>query len=66
MVGHEERQRLIQAYAEEPIRASAVIAKCAVCLALIAGIVAIGAFSPEDAMQAQGGARFVQVQPGAR
>ncbi len=43
MVGHEERARLMKAHAEEPICVAAIVAKCSVCLALIAGIAALGA-----------------------
>ena len=55
MVGHQEKQRLIQAYADEPLCATVVIAKSSVWLVLIAGLAAFGiAGNPEDGtVQAQ-------------
>lgn len=60
MVGHEERQRLIQAHAAEQISVKSVMAICSACLMLLAGIAAMGSFSSGDAANA----RLVQVQQG--
>ena len=66
MVGHEERQRLMQAHAAEQVPVKSVIAICSAWLVLLAAIAFIGSFSSGEATQAQGGARLVQVQQGAR
>ena len=66
MVGHEERQRLIQAHAAEQVSVKSVIAISSACLMLLAGIAAMGAFSGETMQAQSGGARLVQGQQGAR
>jgi hypothetical protein len=48
MIGARERKRIMQQYANEPISATAVLLKCAVCLLIIAAIAALGTSLPEQ------------------
>ena len=57
MIGQHERTRLLQSYADEPVRPLVVLLKCAACLLIVALVALIGANPAPD-----GGAPAVQAQ----
>jgi hypothetical protein len=43
MVSQQERERLIEAYSEEPLYVTGVVTKCSACMLVLVGIGLIGA-----------------------